>query len=494
MKRAFKIILAVAIISTLNSPLSTLPAQDAIYNLIRRQYTVNSDGSIDMRYRKEIQLLRNRAITAYADKGETFILHNPAIERLTINESYTIRKDGSRVPTPPNAFINQLPSGCADCGRYNGIRELVVVHTALEPECTIVLDYTIRHRGQYGWAEVLDLVQDCPVKRYEVIIDVAKGLKWEVTPSGDDSKIKNVNDGHTYHIVADNLEQSIIENYQATDYPRLAVNLLSDRLANVKSEDINVIIPDAENIIAELYDKEPLTWAQNIRDYVVDNVRTVDLMMRLVDHHRASPTEVFRSNCGTIEEKSDLLVVLLRQAGLKAKANSPFVEVTVSENGNSLTYKTSCNKKTPFRLEGAALDEQRTINITRQLSWKGTDIGGGFSQMSVPTEDGSINIDPAWLSSERKSPLRVRNCNENYHYTIPTPRGCRLVKPVKISYTKKGIGSLAINISQMPDGTIDVSRQLNIDVENGIVTAKQYKAFRQMIQDWHHYNTIVICQ
>ncbi|MCR5192580.1 MAG: DUF3857 domain-containing protein, partial [Bacteroidales bacterium] len=87
-------------------------AQDAEYNLIRRTYKVNSDGSLDISYRKEIKLIRNRAITAYADKGETFILYNPAIDNLTINESYTIRPDGSRVQTPANAFIDQLPSQC----------------------------------------------------------------------------------------------------------------------------------------------------------------------------------------------------------------------------------------------------------------------------------------------------------------------------------------------------------------------------------------------
>ena len=92
----------------------SIMAQDAEYQLIRRTYTVNNDGSLDIRFRKEIKLIRNRAFTAYADKGETFILYNPAIDELTINESYTIRPDGSRVQTPPNAFVDQLPSqsGC----------------------------------------------------------------------------------------------------------------------------------------------------------------------------------------------------------------------------------------------------------------------------------------------------------------------------------------------------------------------------------------------
>ncbi len=115
MKKTFKIIIAVVLFSVFSSSFSVSYAQDAEYNLIRRTFTINSDGTMDISYRKEIKLLRNRAITAYADKGETFILYNPAIDKLTINESYTIRKDGSRVQTPANAFIDQLPIQCVNC-------------------------------------------------------------------------------------------------------------------------------------------------------------------------------------------------------------------------------------------------------------------------------------------------------------------------------------------------------------------------------------------
>ena len=140
---------------------------DAEYNLIRRSYKLNNDGSMDIRYRKEIKLLRNRAITAYADKGETFITYNPAFETLTINECYTIMADGTKVVTPQNAFVLQLPSECTECGRLNDIREMAIVHTALEYNCTIVLDYTL-HRESSLLVERFNLNQDCPVKRYEI--------------------------------------------------------------------------------------------------------------------------------------------------------------------------------------------------------------------------------------------------------------------------------------------------------------------------------------
>ena len=116
--------------------------------------------------------------------------------------------------------------------------------------------------------------------------------------------------------------------------------------------------------------------------------------------------------------------------------------------------------------------------------------------MVLPTVAGSISIDPARLTSERKAPLLVRNCNEKYTYRISLPRtpNHRLVgKPVDINYTKKGVGSIRISISQEhPGAAVVVVRELSIDVPDGIVTPKQYNDFRQLIQDWNTYKTIMI--
>nr|MCR5193727.1 DUF3858 domain-containing protein [Bacteroidales bacterium] len=147
------------------------------------------------------------------------------------------------------------------------------------------------------------------------------------------------------------------------------------------------------------------------------------------------------------------------------------------------------------RIDGAAIDEQRTIERNETIPWSGKTIGNGYAQMELPMEKGSINIKPARLTSDRKAPVKVRNCNEKYHYTIMLPRTPKRVlvgEPVNIEYTKKGIGSIKISISQNPGGGIEVVRELNIDVENGIVTPKQYKAFRKMMQDWNEYRTITV--
>lgn len=143
---------------------------DAVYKLLRYEWTLNADGSSDYHYRHEVQILRNRSLVAYADKGETFVVYNPDLETVTVNEVYTRRPDGSRVEMPQNAFIYQLPSECADCGRFNHMRELAMVHTGMEIGCVIVVDYTV-HRQYNMLYESIPLRRECPVEKLEVVVN-----------------------------------------------------------------------------------------------------------------------------------------------------------------------------------------------------------------------------------------------------------------------------------------------------------------------------------
>ncbi len=497
MKKTFKILIAVTLFSVLQFSVSY--AQDAEYNLIRRTYKVNGDGTMDISYRKEIKLLRNRAITAYADKGETFILYNPAIDRLTINESYTIRKDGSRVQTPANAFIDQLPSQCENCGRYNGIRERVVVHTALEYDCIVVLDYTI-HRKTNQLYEVIRLSEDCPVKKYEVIYDVPNnynGYYDVLSYNGISSstKIKTINDNHTYHCVATNLSQNYNDSYLPSYdelYPHVILIFGMRNFEYIEDEGV----PAAANLVGELHDNDPLKYVTNIRDYVFDNIRTTDFPLALINYRVSPAQETFLSGCGTPDDKYRLATALMREAGFQAEDEiydeNRNIIVTINEQNGEMKYVLSMTDKRPARLEGAAVDEQRTIETERSLAWQGETIGNGYAVMTLPTERGSINIDPARLTSNRKAPVKIRNCNEKYHYTLTLPSHAKLVKPVNISYTQKGVGNIKICIKQLDNRTLDVVRELNINVEDGIVMPKQYKAFRQMMQDWGAYRKITI--
>ena len=51
--------------------------------------------------------------------------------------------------TPENALLEVLPSAAADALAYNGLKEMVVVHTGLELGATIYLDYSVDPRPGY---------------------------------------------------------------------------------------------------------------------------------------------------------------------------------------------------------------------------------------------------------------------------------------------------------------------------------------------------------
>ena len=188
---------------------------DAVYKLLRQEWTVNADGTSDYHYRHEVQILRNRALVAYADKGETFVVYNPDLEELTINEVYTIQKDGTRIDMPQNAFIYQLPSQCADCGRFNHIRELAMVHTGMELGCTIVVDYTI-HRRYNLVSQTVDLVRECPVERLEVSVKVPAGQELNVKLNDPEVFVFKPTIEQTatsYSLKAFNMPQTVVESY-----------------------------------------------------------------------------------------------------------------------------------------------------------------------------------------------------------------------------------------------------------------------------------------
>ena len=301
---------------------------DAEYNLIRRTYKVNKDGSIDIRYRKEITLLRNRAITAYADKGETFIHYNPAFETLTINECYTLTANGKKVETPKNAFVEQLPSECTDCGRLNGIREMAIVHTALEYNCTIVLDYTI-HRNSSFLVQRFNLHQDCPVKRYEI----------------------RYADGHTQ--IEHNLPQTINDPYMPAKKGYDVEFQLGEKPVYTAEKEL----PAAQTLLSNLKKNNSKEYITAIRDWVVDYVHLNTIDPSHTEYAMTPAHDVFASNCGTAIDKTGLLAALLNEAGFQATIvdNSLNVfgdrplEVEVTIEGK--TYRLNATQNAPLLTE-----------------------------------------------------------------------------------------------------------------------------------------------
>ena len=446
---------------------------DAEYNLIRRSYTLNEDGSMDIRYRKELKLLRNRAITAYADKGETFIEYNPAFEELTINECYTIRPDGSKVVTPQNAFVQQLPSGCADCGRYNGIREMAIVHTGLEYNCIIVLDYTL-HRKSSLLAERFNLQTDCPVKRYE--------LDYPGIP--DSMRL------HT------DLPQTVNEPYMK---PRTRHDV-EFRIGNLPQYTAETALPEARNLLQSLKRETDLQTVTAIRDWVVDYVTLNKIDLARVDYRMTPAAEVFRSNCGTALDKLGLLAAMLNEAGFDARILNEgqyFDDIQLELIIGELSYRfNAIEKKDIGRDFGIPYS---TANSPCRLitGMKADTLPNGYLHYTLPQNRINLNITSknlpptrisnVWIGEPvlKDSPVVQYACN----YKICVPKKIRLVGGKKeLQYSLPDIGSIKVKIWKKGKFLLAYKELVVIPSE---ITPEQYNDFRRLIIDWESSNELM---
>ena len=455
--------LALAVAAIAQNNLSTL-GPDAEYNLIRRTYKVNADGSMDIRFRKEIKLLRNRAITAYADKGETFIEYNPAFESLTVNECYTQRPDGTKVVTPQNAFVDQLPSSCVDCGRYNGIREMAIVHTALEYNCIVVLDYTL-HRKSGVLAERFNTSMDCPVKRYEIIHP----------------------DGHKQ--VLTDIPQTMNDPYM----PAKKGFDVEFQIGAIPQDTAEGRIPEARKVLASLKKDDAKATVAAIRDWVVDYVVLNPIDPARVDYAITPAVDVFNANCGTAIDKTGLLAAMLGEAGFESRIlnNSISVfgdkplEVEVTIDGK--TYRLSATDKRSLMTdeEAKAAAEDKPLYVDRKLEWNPDTLADGYFRITLPDEKEAFNINMAYLTPSRKSDVQATAAPQFLHYTMELPKKAKLLGgDVNIDYSLPEVGSINIIVKQKGNRLL-ITRSLRL--RKAVITQKDYNDFRRLMIDWNSF-------
>lgn len=318
-------ILAVCMMAT---AFGKAPEKDAVYKLISKSYTLNKDGSTEFRKRTELQIFTRMTFDHF---GETFITYNPDFQELIINEAYTIRKDGSRVETPANAFNPMLPEGCTKCERLNGIRTMVVTHTALEYDALIVLDYTIRSKNFFfqELMEKVDLQEEVPVEKYVVSITAPEVRHMTHLLIGENLHYKTTesNDYGTYTYTFTDLPERPTDEYlfpntvaSLTFYTALDeanfVGKITDQ--NSMQDFNNPQITDffRSRFTEEMSDMDKVLF---VRDYIHDNIHTNHLNAKVLNYMFASPQTVWESNCALPIEKNILLAGVLKSLGYDAQ-------------------------------------------------------------------------------------------------------------------------------------------------------------------------------
>ena len=155
---------------------------EAEYGKLSKTWTWYADGSQEYHRYMELTLFTHTAMNS--TYGESFIVYNPDYQKVIIHSAYTRQKDGTIIKAPDNAFVEVLPRFAADAPAYNGLKEMVVVHTGLELGATIYLDYSILTKPGYYPALDIDerLQETSPVREYTVNLftPMDKPIRWRI--------------------------------------------------------------------------------------------------------------------------------------------------------------------------------------------------------------------------------------------------------------------------------------------------------------------------
>ena len=546
-----KFIIIVTIICTALSVLANVPEKDAVYKLISESYTLNNDGSTEIRKRKELKIITRMTFDEF---GETFITYNPDFQELIINEAYTIRKDGSKVETPANAFNPMLPESCTKCERLNGIRTMVVTHTALEYDATIVLDYTIRSKN-FFFQELQEkslLYDNVPIEKYVVSVTTpdykpakfqlnGENLSYTKTESKDKDCVATV---YTFTNLPEMPHSDLVF---PSAWPSLTIYTLDKpediigRIANQNSMqkfDNQKITEFFRNRFTEgMSDMEKVLL---VRDYIHDYIRTNDVDAKTLNYMFASPQQVWESNCATPIEKDILLAGVLKSLGydvdLAFKSNSLSSELEsvvridklyISANEaedlsldaySPCTFITQSGKllNTPLKpnivdvsanitFENGNLDDpkvdvaKKDIRSPRMHTLQPLEINvakvsvsqlsGKYYEMTI--DDGGYGVQPHRVDIPSDLPynLNTKESDESYVYTIKLPADSRcLTKPMHKEITVEN-AKMLIDV-QVDGRTVTIERKLSLS--QGGISAKNVKKFKAMMGEWEAPVKIVV--
>lgn len=304
---------------------------DAVFKKIKKEHIMHTDGSIEYKYYKELQLLSPYAFNRLY--GETFVVYNPEYQKLKIHKSYTIMNDGRKVEAPENAFNIVLPRAVTNYSAYNQMEEMVITHTGLDVGCTIYLEYSVISKPGFI-KEMMDteiLSESVPVEDYEVVITVPtrRALKFELMNS--EAKAEDSNDGkyRSYKWSFGKIGQQAYEQAAPTNYttaPTLSFSTFPDiktaLLALNKNKAMNDKLP--ADLLSKVNSwkkdaKTKMELALNIQKYIVNNISSKHFPLAWHNFILQTPTQVWNANIGNDLEKTILLSKTLQSAGFDAK-------------------------------------------------------------------------------------------------------------------------------------------------------------------------------
>lgn len=183
MKRLFSIILL------LLAPVLLIAGEGAVILSEQVNITIDAEGRATRHVTQKIQLNTFRTLRSL---GEWFHVYNPELEELEIIRSVTTMVDGTKVPMPKNAMLDQSPYATQNAPDFSGIRERMVSRTGLEPGCVVEFEYETRDKVPHRMLIVEPMSGYYRVAKKQVMVN-SDGLDVMVTGAVQ-------TDGNTYTV------------------------------------------------------------------------------------------------------------------------------------------------------------------------------------------------------------------------------------------------------------------------------------------------------
>ena len=513
-------------------------AADGTYKKIIDEYTLTADGGITQKVTKVLR--HNTHHSFFTLFGETFVVYNPEYQKIKIDTSYTVQKDGTIIKTPENAFNYVLPSIAAKAPDYNKLTELVITHTGLELGATSYLQYTVTTEpGVYNSLDIDEIigVAGADIDKYQVIVNVPEGtdLRWSLT----DSKVKPTVKGGRYTWTFTGVKSAKGEAETPYGYggiPHLSVTTsksLADNLMPLTIETRDLRRAPREYMQGATDD---LKRAEAIQKYIVNGLGTCNVQPFLTANSVRQCGRVMETAYGTEAEKALAMAKLMRAEGLDAQAVIAFpaaqevktirniVEYMVLCGGRLYSVRTlgesllkwRTSQYSIFDLAGNEIEMQPTdteITLTGKVTLsatkavqdykfdvtplRGNDNGNTFSEESKVAENGGYITytlpSPATGCVDRWSFIRLNKertaafaipykVNEKNEYTIALDGVTSVTKNVSKSI-KNSVGSVNISIVN-ESGKIVIKRSIAINMD--IIPAGKYKEFYEIMRLWNN--------
>ena len=304
---------------------------DAVYLHLKKEYTLNADGSMDYNYVKELKLQTYRSF--FSLYGETFVVYNPGFQSLKINDVYTIMADGKKVKSPANAFNEVLPGFAANAPFYNNLREMVITHPGTERGAILNIDYTLHSKkGFYPALMGNELLAEYePVKELIIRVRIPASMKLNYSLINTKATPIETNEAgfRVYSWAFIDVPAISTEEFQKSGYdlyPRLIFSTPKDResiysgifkRAASSEQRVANLNQSADKIKQE--NKDEIQVVLKLQEKVVNELRLWPVPLKYTGFTCREAMEIWKSNGGTLAEKAILLTTLLKTAGISAE-------------------------------------------------------------------------------------------------------------------------------------------------------------------------------